>query len=43
MCKAKDCYMYKTCLARWDLVGEPHCADYVKVAKKVPKKKETKK
>lgn len=39
MCKAKDCYMYKTCLARWDLVGEHHCADYVKGAvKKAPKK-----
>lgn len=30
-CRAKDCYMYKTCLAKSDLAkSEPHCADYRK-------------
>ena len=30
-CKAKDCYMYKSCLAKYDLVGEHHCDDYKRV------------
>lgn len=42
-CKARDCYMFKTCLAKHDLDShEHHCADYRK-GLMTPKKRKEKK